>query len=63
MVKISKKERAEILAHVRSLYDNVLDVKIAQKADDPSTLLVTVVRGVELPAFEYKTNKEGDTRK
>ena len=63
MVKISKKERAEILAHVRSLYDNVLDVKIAQKADDPSTLLVTVVRGVELPASEYKTNKEGDTRK
>lgn len=59
MVKISKKERAEILAHVRSLYDNVLDVKITQKADDPSTLLVTVVRGVELPAFEYKTTEEG----
>lgn len=62
MVKISKKERAEILAHACSLYDNVLDVKITQKADDPSTLLVTVVRGVELPAFEYKTDKEGDKK-
>jgi hypothetical protein len=62
MVKVSKKERAEILAHVRSLYDNVLDVKLEQKADDPSILLVTVVRGVELPAFEYKTTKEGDKK-
>jgi len=62
MIKVSKKERAEILAHVRSLYDNVLDVKLEQKADDPSILLVTVVRGVELPAFEYKTTKEGDKK-
>jgi len=62
MIKVSKKERAEILAHVRSLYDNVLDVKLEQKADDPSILLVTVVRGVELPAFEYKTDKEGDKK-
>lgn len=55
---VTAKEKREIEKYVKSLYDNVLSVKIEENKDDSTELTLIVTRGVVLPPIKYSRSND-----
>lgn len=62
-MSVTVKEKREAEKYVKSLYDNVLSVKIEENPDDSTELLLKITRGVVLPPVKYKRDKDDSKRK
>ena len=60
---VTAKEKREIEKYVKSLYDNVLSVKIEEIKDDSTELTLKVTRGVVLPPIKYSRKDDSDKNK
>ena len=60
---VTAKERRDVEKYVKSLYDNVISVKIEENKDDPTELLLKVTRGVVLPTITYNRSDDGNKGK
>lgn len=55
---VTAKEKREIEKYVKSLYDNVISVKIEEDKDNPAELTLKVTRGVVLPPIKYSRSDD-----
>ena len=60
---VTAKEKREIEKYVKSLYDNVISVKIEEDNDNPAELTLKVTRGVVLPPIKYSRKDDSDKSK
>lgn len=60
---VTVKEKREAEKYAKSLYDNVLSVKIEENPDDSTELLLKITRGVVLPPVKFKRDKDDSKRK
>lgn len=61
-MSVTAKEKREIEKYVKSLYDNVISVKIEENKDDSTDLTLHVTRGVVLPPISYKRKTEKEKK-
>lgn len=61
-MSVTAKEKREIEKYVKSLYDNVISVKIEEDKDNPAELTLKVTRGVVLPPISYKRKTEKEKK-
>ena len=59
-MSVTAKEKREIEKYVKSLYDNVISVKIEEDKDNPAELTLKVTRGVVLPPIKYSREDDSD---
>ena len=59
---VTAKEKREIEKYVKSLYDNVISVKIEEDKDNPAELTLKVTRGVVLPPIKYSRKDDSDKK-
>ena len=62
-MSVTIKEKREAEKYAKSLYDNVLSVKIEENPDDSTELLLKITRGVVLPPVKFKRDKDNSKRK
>jgi len=60
---VTAKEKREAEKYAKSLYDNVLSVKIEENPNDSTELLLKITRGVVLPPVKFKRDKDDSKRK
>ena len=60
---VTAKEKREAEKYAKSLYDNVLSVKIEENPDDSTELLLKITRGVVLSPVKFKRDNDNSKRK